>query len=279
VQRKEELIMANEIIEIPSERPAALALTRDAVGQLQNHRKLLMEYVRGELKQDVDYGIIPGTDKPTLYKPGGEKLRGLFAFQTETVMADKELDRSGNFALFTYRTTVRDKYGNALVSCEGSCNSQEKKYRERKVYDWVDMKRQDGSTFRKKVEISSEPTPVCDVLNTLMKMAQKRSFVGAVILATGASDFFNQDIDDPEDAATLGITPKQGPAPVIKVSVPGVTAAASQSQSQSTQATPEAGPPNCQLCGTQMRLSRNQDAYTCPNWQDKKNGDHSYVRI
>ena len=32
--------------------------------------------------------------------------------------------------------------------------------------------------------------------NTIMKIAQKRAFVGAMLLATGASEFFTQDIED-----------------------------------------------------------------------------------
>lgn len=37
---------------------------------------------------------------------------------------------------------------------------------------------------------------VVGLKNTIMKMAQKRAFVGAVLLATGASEFFTQDIED-----------------------------------------------------------------------------------
>jgi hypothetical protein len=216
--------MANEVIEIHQERPGALALTRDAVTQLQQHRSLLMEYVQSQLRKDVDFGIVPGTDKPTLYKPGAEKMRTLFSLQAMTVMADKELDRPGNFAMFTYRTEIRDKYGNLLATCEGSCNSQEKKYRERNTYKWVN---------KKKEKVGTEATPVCDVLNTLQKMAQKRSFVGAIILATGASDFFNQDIDDPEDADALGIDQDKKPAPArMQVTIPKTTAASSQNMGQ-----------------------------------------------
>lgn len=270
--------MANEVIEIPTERTTALALTRDAVEQLKQHRALLMEYVKSQLRDEVDYGVVPGTDKPTLYKPGGEKLRALFSLQTETVMADKEIDRPGNFAMFTYRTSIRDKYGNLLATCEGSCNSQEKKYRERKVWEWVTMRRQDGSTYRDRVLKGTEATPVCDVLNTLQKMAQKRAFVGAIILATGASDFFNQDIDDPEDAETLGVTPK--PEPVkARVNIPRATAAASQHQAAPQPAAQTQGAPTCELCGSGMRLSRNGDAYTCPNWKDQAQGKHSYVPV
>jgi hypothetical protein len=34
--------------------------------------------------------------------------------------------------------------------------------------------------------------------NTIMKMAQKRAFVGAILIATGASEYFTQDIEDME---------------------------------------------------------------------------------
>lgn len=219
--------MANEVIEIHQERTTALALTQDAVDQLKHHRALLMQYVQSQLRNEVDFGIVPGTGKPSLYKPGGEKIRALFSLQTETKMADKELDRPGNFAMFTYRTEVRDKYGTLLATCEGSCNSQEKKYKERNVYKWNDQK-------KKKEIVGTEPTPVCDILNTLQKMAQKRSFVGAIILATGASDFFTQDIDDADDAETLGLNPNQRPAPkTVQASViPKPTAASSQNMGQ-----------------------------------------------
>lgn len=232
--------MANEVIELPQEQQTALALTRDSVDQLKNNRTLLMEYVKSQLRNEVDFGIVPGTPKPSLFKPGSEKLRTLFGLQTETKMVDKDLDRQGNFAMFTYRTEVRDKYGNLLTTCEGSCNSQEKKYKERKIYKWNDQ-------ARRKEEVGVEPTPVCDVLNTLQKMAQKRSFVGAIILATGASDFFTQDIDDPTDAATHGLNPNTRPAPArASVVVPRATSAKSQDQSSGAL-------PMC--CGRQMMVS------------------------
>lgn len=48
----------------------------------------------------------------------------------------------------------------------------------------------DGSKYR----VPNEN--IFDQVNTLMKMAQKRSFVGAILLATGASEFFTQDLED-----------------------------------------------------------------------------------
>lgn len=39
---------------------------------------------------------------------------------------------------------------------------------------------------------------VIGLKNTIMKMAQKRAFVGAMLMATGASEFFTQDVEDME---------------------------------------------------------------------------------
>ncbi len=37
---------------------------------------------------------------------------------------------------------------------------------------------------------------IFDQINTIQKMAQKRSLVGAVLIATGATEFFTQDLED-----------------------------------------------------------------------------------
>jgi len=37
---------------------------------------------------------------------------------------------------------------------------------------------------------------IFDQVNTLQKMAQKRALIGAVLLATSASEFFTQDVGD-----------------------------------------------------------------------------------
>src|SRR5690606_29929350 len=108
------------------------------------------------------------------------------------------------------------------------------------------------------------------------KMAQKRAYVGAVILATGASDFFTQDIDDPEDAAVLGVQPRPES---VRVAVPNVMAAASQNQAAPTPAQSSDGVPACELCGSQMVMNRNGDAYRCPNWKDQSRGKHSYIAV
>ena len=60
----------------------------------------------------------------TRAKPGAEKMRTLFSLQTKTSLVEKDLDRPGNFAMFTYQTEVRDKYGALLATCDGSCSTR-----------------------------------------------------------------------------------------------------------------------------------------------------------
>lgn len=133
--------------------------------------ELLKEYVKGQMDKGKDYGIIPGfTSKPSLFKPGAEKLARLFKLGSRIIETKEVLNLEKNFAMYTYRIEIYllDS-GTVVAQCEGSANSQEKKYMKLRA---------------------------ADVLNTLQKMAQKRAFVGGVISAVGASEFYTQDVED-----------------------------------------------------------------------------------
>lgn len=50
---------------------------------------------------------------------------------------------------------------------------------------------------------------VIGLKNTIQKMAQKRAFVGAILIATGASQFYTQDVEDmPEFAEKTHVKPE-----------------------------------------------------------------------
>jgi hypothetical protein len=111
-----------------------------------------------------------------------------------------------------------------IAESDGSCNSFESKYRWRKAdrvcpvcgaaailkskFDdggWFCFKKKDGcgANFTagdpeiERQQVGRIPNPdVCDLVNTIQKMAQKRAFVGATLLAVNASEFFTQDIED-----------------------------------------------------------------------------------
>lgn len=184
--------------------PAGVPLiTKQDVTALKAHKKLLKEFISSQMREaqfsdpsaedygEGDYGIIPGSKKKSLLKPGAEKLLKLFKLGCRSRQVDKVIDRAGNFAMFTYRSEVYDlRTGVVIADCEGLTNSQENKYRERTV--WRKKQLPGGQEIS---ESTKEDTPVCDILNTLMKMTQKRSMIGAAIIATAASDYFTQDME------------------------------------------------------------------------------------
>lgn len=159
----------------------AVKFTDKAIADLKEQKQQLVKFVQTHLKRDVDYGIIPGVKNPSLFKPGAEKLANLFQLGSRIIKTDKTIDIEKNFAMIGHTIEVfHIPTGKAIAQCEGITNSQEKKWRERKDYNTG----------------KAEPTPIGDVLNTLGKMALKRAYVGAVIMAVGASDFFTQDVED-----------------------------------------------------------------------------------
>ncbi|HEV3471558.1 MAG TPA: hypothetical protein VG148_19680 [Pyrinomonadaceae bacterium] len=188
------------------------------------------EFVSRVLRKDVDYGVIPGTEKRTLLKPGAEKLTTFFGLSTRFQLLERIEDWTGEahggepFFYYLYRCQL--SRGDLLIAeSDGSCNSRETKYRWREAQrvcpacsqaaiikgreeygaGWVCFRKRGGcgAKFRDGDEaIESQQTgrvfnpDIADQVNTIQKMAQKRSLVAAVLIAVNASEFFTQDVED-----------------------------------------------------------------------------------
>jgi hypothetical protein len=179
----------------------SLTIVKKDLETLADKRALLKEFVRNQLIKDVDYGLIPGCgDKPTLFQPGAEKLGMLFGLRGEFDLVFKEIDRENNFAMFSYKCSIiHISSGKKISECEAICNSNEKKYLEKSWWE----KQEGGPAIKRTV-----PVNMVDIINTISKMSQKRAYVGGMVKATGASDFFTQDVDDNGDAVQLGMKPE-----------------------------------------------------------------------
>jgi hypothetical protein len=151
------------------------------------------------LKQGTDFDRIPGTDKPTLLKPGAELLCQVFRLATGELKIINSIEdfEKGIFS-YTVSMQILHRDTGALISTGiGSANSQEVKYKYRNI-------EQDGE----KVKVLN-PEPA-DQQNTLVKMAAKRAYIDGVLKATGASRMFTQDVEDmpwlaPEKASSRQI--------------------------------------------------------------------------
>src|SRR5919199_4443939 len=190
----------------------------------------ITEFVSRVLRRDVDYGIIPGTDKLTLLKPGAEKLTTFFGLSTRFRLIERIEDWTGeehdNEPFFYYLYRCQLFRGDLLVAeADGSCNSREQKYRYREAHrtcpdckqaaiikgreeyggGWVCFRKKGGCGAKFLTGdpvIESQPVgrvpnaDIADQVNTIQKMGQKRALVAAVLIAVNASEFFTQDVED-----------------------------------------------------------------------------------
>lgn len=188
------------------------------------------EFVSRVLRRDVDYGVIPGTTKFTLLKPGAEKLTTFFGLSTRFQLLERIEDWTGErysgepFFYYLYRCQLHR--GELLVAeADGSCNSRETKYRYREAQricpecqqaaiikgkeeyggGWVCFRKKGGCGAKfligdpviENQQVGRVPNPdIADQVNTIQKMAQKRALIAATLLAVNASEFFTQDVED-----------------------------------------------------------------------------------
>ena len=164
--------------------------------------------VKELLIEGHDYGVIPGTDKPTLLKPGAEKIDKILKLADTYEELDKIED--WNKPLFFYKVKCRlTVMGTDVLISEGmgSCNSMEGRYRYRwtfgsEVPDYIDKstlvqtKRKSRKTGKEYVMYRLDNEDVYTLANTILKMAKKRAHIDASLSAGRLSDVFTQDIED-----------------------------------------------------------------------------------
>src|SRR5918912_1746888 len=98
----------------------------------------ITEFVSRVLRRDVDYGVIPGTEKFTLLKPGAEKLTTFFGLSTRFQLIERIEDWTGAdyggepFFYYLYRCQLY-RGEMILAEADGSCNSSATKYRWREA--------------------------------------------------------------------------------------------------------------------------------------------------
>ncbi len=189
------------------------------------------DFIEQVLREGVDYGVTPGTsDKPSLKKPGAEKMASFFGlapvFEDVSIAEDWTGTDHNSEPFFYYRQKCKLYRADRLIaSADGSCNSWEKKYRYRSServcpqcgkatiikgkieygggFICYGKKGGCGAKFADNApeiinqEVGQIKNPdVAELTNTILKMAQKRALVAAVLIATNASDYFTQDLDD-----------------------------------------------------------------------------------
>lgn len=172
----------------------SIASTMAKIQQMQN-------VVQKTLKKGHDFGEVPGTSKPTLLKPGGEKICMLFGLNPEYEFLKTTEDYDKEFFSYNIRCTLF-RNGQPVAQGVGSCNSKEKKYRYINVDKIPENYVGQSEEFTDKygrVKYKINNPDICSLVNTILKMAKKRAFIDAVLQVASLSEVFTQDIEDMGD--------------------------------------------------------------------------------
>lgn len=228
--------MSNEITVQTEQSPALME--EMSFEQLTARVQKIEQAIAKVLKPGVDVGVIPGTQKPSLLKPGAEKLAMLFLldseYQNEKVFDGNHLTVHSTCTLYHIPT------GRRVGSGSGMCSTRESKYALRRGQlvcpkcgkatiikpkprpgrpqsYWCNTYNEGcGSNFKlddpaiteqSRGDVANDKLP--DSWNTVTKIAQKRAKVDAVLGATGASQFLTQDVEDTVEEAETQEAPSQ----------------------------------------------------------------------
>ncbi len=180
------------------------------LGEMKNKLELMKHFFEDILVPNMDYGIIPGTNKTTLYKPGAEKLCELYNYSINITDLQEVADReTGYYQATVTITLVHRKTGEIAAQGIGSANTMEARYRWRWVYEnqlppgidksaLVSKNRQNRRGSYTVFRIENDD--LWTLWNTILKMAKKRALVDATLSATRSSGMFADDIDDENES-------------------------------------------------------------------------------
>lgn len=195
-----------------------------SLSDIVEQTRLIQEAMKAVMKDGEHYGVIPGTNKPSLYKAGAEKLLLLFRLAPEYQIIEKvEMIEPPLISYVIECRLLHAPTGTFTGSGVGSCNTREAKYRFKTVP--TDKKPNKAEADRLKAagkgkwrkfgndwvwcELVENDNPH-EYQNTVLKMAQKRALVAAVLNSTAASDCFTQDVEDLPEFAPRQPAPTAG---------------------------------------------------------------------
>ena len=219
--RKKQSLKTQPTAETPLATNTGGQLSVDAVADQVDKVQELMLRV---MKKDLDYGVIPGTERPSLLKPGAEKLSFLFNYIPTVEL--EQVDHDNGHREFHAKVILHHRYtGEHVGDGVASASTLESRYRWRKAGricprcnqesiikgkeeyggGWICWKSKGGCGEKYDTEdaaISSqqvgkiENPDIADVYNTVKKISKKRALIDAILTATGASSLFTQDVED-----------------------------------------------------------------------------------
>jgi len=169
--------------------PKDLMLQAVSIDTLVERVNLIKDAMRRCMVEGQHFGTIPGTKKPSLWKPGAELICTLFQLGTRYPNHTNQVGREQGHFVFTLTCELfHIPSGRVIGEGVGAGTTMEYRYR---------IQTEDRHTDHGQL-IKAKYTPY-DFYNTVLKIAKKRAMVDAVLTVTGASEIFTQDTEDNPD--------------------------------------------------------------------------------
>ncbi|CDF57820.1 hypothetical protein [Thermobrachium celere] len=153
-------------------------ITEDDIKREVDSYQAIIKFIKENFREGEDFGKIADYPKPSLLKPGAEKLCSLLNLSAHVDIIEKvENFREGIFH-YVCKCTLKNNFGIIVSEGLGSCNSKENKFLNQNPYG---------------------------IANTVLKLAKKRALVDAILTATRTSGMFTQDIEDIDEVISLEV--------------------------------------------------------------------------
>ena len=187
--------MSNELMVVQAEALPAVAKARGSAYVVTS--PLTNQEVT--LSRNVDFGVVPRTKKPSLYKSGAEKIIMTYGLMCRYDIESKieQLDAKGN-GFFYYN--VKCSLMKGFTLSDGS-------------YKEVEYANGFGSANTN--ESRNGMNSAFNSANATLKMAQKRAMVQAALAVSGLSSMFTMDMEDETQGITMQDMMQQKPGDII----------------------------------------------------------------
>jgi hypothetical protein len=235
-------VIGTEIVDnLPAVRASTAIVARDeiSVAEVVAQHEKIVQVMQAVMKPDVHYGIIPGVRNPSLFKAGAETLLVALRLAPHYV-SEKIWHDDGHLTVSVACTLKHIPTGLEVATGEGLCSSRESRYAYRQggrmcpecgkdtiikgkaEYGggWICFAKKGGCGAKwpddseqarafETTEIGRVDNPdLADTFNTVLKMADKRALIAAVLNGTAASDVFTQDVEDSQPSASAEPQPQ-----------------------------------------------------------------------
>lgn len=159
-------------------REERLRIDEEALENVKHNIAMMQRAVEEVLEEGVDYGTVPGVQQPFLFDSGASKVRDFYDTYPEHIVLSR-IEEDGLLTIMMETKLVYRKTGQVVASGVGAASMKESRYK----YRWVEEPEEFGynrsECRRKGTKYRILNPEVDELVNTIMKVAAKRSEVDA----------------------------------------------------------------------------------------------------